>query len=119
MKKYLYECYELEYNERNFTKFDKGDLIDNKIINNSTINFIIHKLGGQIFVKTLNGKTITLDVLPSDTIYNIKAWIQDKEGFPPDQDRLIYRGKQLEDNRTVEEYEIYSEATHHMVLRLR
>ncbi len=92
----------------------------------NTVNLCVPLRGGgsegtskQIFIKTLQGKTLTLDVSDADTIQSVKNKIFEKEGIPQDQQRLVFNGKQLEDDKTIADYNIQADSNIHLVLRLR
>ena len=94
---------------------DGHTLADYNMQKESTLHLVLRHPGMQIFVKSVPGKTITLDVEASDTIQNVKAKIQDKEGIPPDQQQLFFSDKQLEDGLTLTDYNIQKESTLYMI----
>ncbi|CAG9319158.1 unnamed protein product [Blepharisma stoltei] len=101
---------------------DERTLGDYNIEKDSTLHLVLSLRGGvgdyDIFVKTIAGKTITINVKPTDTINDVKVKIQHKDGIPASKQRLIYSGKQLEDEKTIVQYNIKKDSTLHLVMRL-
>ena len=96
-----------------------SDLLVSFEIKNGDIIELIDRKTFPIHIKTLTGKTVDINVAPFDNIEYIKSLYQDKEGVPPDQQRLIYNGVMLKDNKTIFDYKIEKESTLHLVLKLR
>lgn len=95
----------------------------NKMVASPTSKFLSQTLniprgGMQLFVKTMTGKTVSIEVEEGESIEDVKAKISEKEGIPPEQQRLIFGGQQLEDAKTLEDYGVGDDDTFHLVLRL-
>lgn len=99
---------------------DAKTLDDYDVGDDSTLHLVLRLRGGmQLFVKTLTGKTVSIEVEEGESIEDVKAKISEKEGIPPEQQRLIFGGQQLQDSKTLDDYDVGDDSTLHLVLRLR
>ena len=99
---------------------DAKTLDDYDVGDDATLHLVLRLRGGmQLFVKTLTGKTVSIEVEEGESIEDVKAKISEKEGIPPEQQRLIFGGQQLQDAKTLDDYDVGDDSTLHLVLRLR
>jgi len=99
---------------------DSKTIDDYDVGDDATLHLVLRLRGGmQLFVKTLTGKTVSIEVEEGESIEDVKAKIAEKEGIPPEQQRLIFGGQQLQDSKTIDDYDVGDDATLHLVLRLR
>ena len=117
---YKFESFGLKYNLFfNNKRIQLTDLLANSGVKNGDTIELRKRDNMQTFLKSLTGKTIIIDVEPFDTVRLYKIFVSLKEGIPPDQQKIVFAGSKLEENRKIFDYNIQKDSTLHLILRLR